>query len=70
MLHVSTARLRELMDQRKIYYADHYGKRTIPKKAIERELRQRLAGDNNARGEDRLLVRKQENGRRNGRDCG
>jgi excisionase family DNA binding protein len=35
MLHVSTNRLRELMDQRKIYFTDYYGKRTIPKKAIE-----------------------------------
>ena len=35
MLHISTNRLRELMDQRKIYYTDYYGKRTIPKKAIE-----------------------------------
>lgn len=34
-LHVSTSRIRELMDQRKIYYTDYYGKRTIPKKAIE-----------------------------------
>jgi excisionase family DNA binding protein len=35
MLHISTSRLRELMDQRKIYFTDYYGKRTIPKKAIE-----------------------------------
>ena len=35
ILHISTSRLRELMDQRKIYYTDYYGKRTIPKKAIE-----------------------------------
>ena len=35
LLHVSTSRLRELMDQRKIYFTDYYGKRTIPKKAIE-----------------------------------
>lgn len=35
LLHVSTSRLRELMDQRKLYYTDYYGKRTIPKKAIE-----------------------------------
>lgn len=35
MLHISTNRLRELMDQRKIYYTDYYGKRSIPKKAIE-----------------------------------
>jgi len=35
MLHVSTNRLRELMEQRKIYFTDYYGKRTIPKKAIE-----------------------------------
>jgi hypothetical protein len=35
MLHVSTNRLRELMDQRRIYFTDYYGKRTIPKKAIE-----------------------------------
>jgi len=35
MLHVSTNRLRELMEQRRIYYTDYYGKRTIPKKAIE-----------------------------------
>lgn len=35
MLHVSTNRLRELMDQRRIYYTDYYGKRSIPKKAIE-----------------------------------
>jgi excisionase family DNA binding protein len=27
MLHVSTSRLRELMDERKIYYTDYYGKR-------------------------------------------
>jgi hypothetical protein len=35
ILHISTSRLRELMDQRKIYYTDYYGKRTFPKKAIE-----------------------------------
>ena len=35
MLHVSTSRLRELLDERKIYYIEYYGKRTIPKKAIE-----------------------------------
>jgi excisionase family DNA binding protein len=35
MLHISMSRLREVMDQRKIYYTDYYGKRTIPKKAIE-----------------------------------
>ena len=35
MLHVSTNRLRELLDQRKIYYTEYYGKRTIPKEAIE-----------------------------------
>ena len=35
ILHISTSRLRELMDQRKIYYTDYYGKRTIPKGAIE-----------------------------------
>ena len=35
ILHISTTRLRELMDQRKIYFTDYYGKRTIPKKAIE-----------------------------------
>jgi hypothetical protein len=35
MLHVSTNRLRELLDQRKIYYTEYCGKRTIPKKAIE-----------------------------------
>ena len=35
ILHISTSRLRELMEQRKIYYTDYYGKRTIPKKAIE-----------------------------------
>jgi hypothetical protein len=35
ILHISTSRLRVLMDQRKIYYADYYGKRTIPKEAIE-----------------------------------
>jgi len=35
MLHVSTSRLRELLDQRKIYYTEYYGKRTIPKEAIE-----------------------------------
>jgi excisionase family DNA binding protein len=35
MLHISTSRLRELMDQRKIYFTDYYGKRTIPRKAIE-----------------------------------
>jgi excisionase family DNA binding protein len=35
MLHISTTRLRELMDQRKIYFTEYYGKRTIPKKAIE-----------------------------------
>lgn len=34
-LHVSTGRLRELLDERKIYYTEYYGKRTIPKKAIE-----------------------------------
>lgn len=35
VLHISTPRLRELLDQRKIYYTEYYGKRTIPKKAIE-----------------------------------
>jgi hypothetical protein len=35
ILHISTSRLRELMEQRKIYYTDYYGKRTIPKEAIE-----------------------------------
>ena len=35
ILHVSTGRLRELLDQRKIYYIEYYGKRTTPKKAIE-----------------------------------
>ena len=35
ILHISTPRLRELLDQRKIYYTEYYGKRTIPKKAIE-----------------------------------
>jgi excisionase family DNA binding protein len=35
MLHVSTSRVRELLDERKIYYTEYYGKRTIPKKAIE-----------------------------------
>jgi hypothetical protein len=35
ILHVSTSRLRELLDQRKIYFTEYYGKRTIPKKAIE-----------------------------------
>jgi len=34
ILHISTSRVRELMDQRKIYYTE-YGKRTIPKGAIE-----------------------------------
>lgn len=35
ILHVSTGRLRELLNQRRIYYTEYYGKRTIPKKAIE-----------------------------------
>lgn len=35
ILHVSTSRLRELLDQRRIYYTEYYGKRSIPKKAIE-----------------------------------
>lgn len=35
MLHVSTTRLRELLDQRKIYYTEYYGKRAVPKKALE-----------------------------------
>ena len=35
ILHISTSRVRELMDQRKIYYTEYYGKRTIPKGAIE-----------------------------------
>jgi DNA-directed RNA polymerase subunit F len=35
ILHISTTRLRELLDERKIYYTEYYGKRTIPKKAIE-----------------------------------
>lgn len=35
MLHISTNRLRELMERRKSYYTDYYGKRSIPKKAIE-----------------------------------
>jgi len=35
ILHVSTSRLRELLDERKMYYTEYYGKRTIPKKAIE-----------------------------------
>lgn len=35
ILHVSTRRLRELLDERKMYFTEYYGKRTIPKKAIE-----------------------------------
>ena len=35
ILHVSTSRLRELLDERRIYYTEYYGKRTIPKSAIE-----------------------------------
>jgi excisionase family DNA binding protein len=35
ILHVSTSRLRELLDERRIYYTEYYGKRTIAKKAIE-----------------------------------
>jgi excisionase family DNA binding protein len=35
ILRVSTNRLRELLDERKIYYIEYYGKRTIPKKAVE-----------------------------------
>jgi len=35
ILHIATSRLRELLDQRKIYYTEYYGKRTIPCKALE-----------------------------------
>lgn len=35
ILHISTSQLRELLDQRKIYYTEYYGKREIPRKAIE-----------------------------------
>jgi excisionase family DNA binding protein len=35
MLHVPTSRLRELLDERKIYYTQDGSKRSIPKQALE-----------------------------------